>query len=399
MNSPVSNDLDPPWWRRVATVAAILALAGTGYLAFVSMVLGVPPAGCGAGSSCGEVLSSSWAKLFGVPVSVPALGMYLAVLFLIHLPANALVLRLRAVAAGAIAGSVVWFVYIQAFILHAFCPYCMADHSTGLVAAVLLFTSSRRARAGRWGLLGVTAAALLALGQIVQPRPLTNLKMSVAGDTDRVTSAGREVTIQNGQLRLLADSEPQFGAGRAHTAIALMFDYACPHCRRLHGFCQALIERSGDLLVIALPTPLDAGCNRYVPSTEERFRDSCKLARLSLAVFFAAPKRWAEFDRWLFESDAPRSADQARAQAATILGDSLEKALGDERVDRMLQRNIAAFGAIPAADPSERRLPVTWSPGRPPIVGPVESAGAFVEWLNRTTETVAPDTAVKPSNP
>lgn len=386
---------DPAWWRWTTLLAALLALAGSGYLAFVSLVLGVPPAGCGAGSSCGEILSSSWAKLFGVPVSVPALGMYLLVIALIYLPAGPTVLKLRAAAAGAIGGAVAWFVILMAFVLHAFCPYCLVDHSGGLVAAILLYLSSRRTTAGRWLLAGMGAAALLALAQIVQPHGPANLKISTAGDFDRTTSAGRELAIQDGKLHLLAASEPRFGSATASTPVILMMDYACPHCRRVHQFCKALVERTGDLLVIALPTPLGHECNRFIPKTEPRFRYSCDLARLSLAVFFAAPDRWEAFDQWLFEPDVPRTPDQARTQAASILETSVDKALADSHVEQTLQRNVASFGAIPAVDPAARRLPVIWSPGRPPIVGPVETAGAFVDWLNRPAGVPVPDTAAK----
>lgn len=392
-------DLDPAIWRRTITLLSVLAAACAGYLAFVALVLGTPPAGCGSGSACGEILSSSWAKLFGMPVSVPALGLYLAVIVLAQMPRRVGVLRLRAVAAGAIGGSVAWFIFLQAWVLHAFCPYCMMDHVLGLAVMALLLVSCRQAHPVRWFLPGAGAALLLALGQTFQPRPLVSLDVSSKGDFDRMTPAGRELGIQSGQLRLQVGMEPQFGAATARTAVVLMFDYACPHCRRVHRFCRTLAERSGDLLVVALPTPLCAACNRFIPETGERFRESCDLARLSLAVFFAAPARWSEFDEWLFEPELPRSAAQARAQAAAILGNGLAAALQDERVERMLQRNVGAFGAIPAANPAARRLPVTWSPGRQPVIGPVESASVFVEWLNKAAETAGPETEIKPSNP
>lgn len=383
-------------WRWAATLVAAMAAMGAGYLAYVSLTLGATPAGCGPGSSCGDILSSAWAKCFGVPVSLLAVPLYLTVIALIQAPARPVILRLRAAAAGAIGGAAVWFILLQGFVLHAFCPYCMADHILGFAVAALLLVGSSRAQPGRWVLAGVGAAALLALGQALQPRPLTRLAVSSAGDFDRITPAGRELGIQDGRLRLQVGAEPRFGSVTAHTVVAVMFDYACPHCRHVHRFCRALAERSGNLLALALPTPLGAACNRYIPETEERFRESCDLARLSLAVFYAAPARWADYDRWLFETERPRSAEQARAQAATLLGNALAAALQDARVERMLQRNVAAFGAIPAADPAARRLPVTWSPGRPALVGPVESAGAFVDWLNHTAGRAATEPATKP---
>jgi uncharacterized membrane protein len=389
---------DSAVWRWVTTLASSLAAAGAGYLAFVSLVLGVPPAGCGAGSSCGEVLSSSWAKLFGVPVSLPALGLYLGVIFLAHAPPRPRILQLRMVAAGAIGASLAWFVFLQAFILQAFCPYCMVDHVLGFVVSALLIVSCRQKQSAHWALAGIGCACVLAVGQTLQPRPLARLAVSSAGDFDRTLPQGREVGIHDGQLRLRVSDEPRFGPMDAHTAVVLMFDYACPHCQHLHRYCRTLSERSGDLLVIALPTPLGAACNRFIPETGERFRESCELTRLSLAVFFAAPARWAEFDHWLFDAEQPRSARQAREQAIVILGTAPDAALKDERVGRMLERNVGAFGAIPAATPADRRLPVMWSPGRRPIVGPVESSGVFIEWLNRGAGYAHPGVESKSSN-
>lgn len=389
---------DSAAWRWVTTLASSLAAAGAGYLAFVSLILGVPPAGCGAGSSCGEVLSSSWAKLFGVPVSLPALGLYLGVIILAQAPPRLGILQLRMMAAGAIGASLAWFVFLQAFILRAFCPYCMVDHVLGFVVSALLIVSCWQTPLSRWAMAGVGCACVLALGQILQPRPVTRLEVSVTGDFDRTLPQGREVGIQNGRLRLRVSEEPQFGARTAHTAIALMFDYACPHCQRLHRYCRTLSERSGDLLVIALPTPLGAACNRFIPETGERFRESCELARLSLAVFFAAPERWVEFDQWLFDSERPRSAAETRDHALALLGPAFEAALIDGRVERMLQRNVSAFGDIPAATPADRRLPVLWSAGRQPIVGPVESSDVFIEWLNRGAGHAGPGVESQSSN-
>src|SRR5579863_6404510 len=56
-----------------------LALLGSAYLAWISLT-GRASAGCGPGSGCSEVLSSRWAYWAGIPVSIPAFLVYLALM-------------------------------------------------------------------------------------------------------------------------------------------------------------------------------------------------------------------------------------------------------------------------------------------------------------------------------
>ena len=43
-----------------------------------------------------------------------------------------------AFSAAAIAGSALWFIYLQLFVLKAMCPYCMTGHVLGLLLVVIL---------------------------------------------------------------------------------------------------------------------------------------------------------------------------------------------------------------------------------------------------------------------
>src|SRR6185295_165536 len=63
-------------------IAVVLLLVATGlglYLLRASMSAS-PLAGCGTASGCHDVLSGRWAFWLGVPVSAPAMGVYLALL-------------------------------------------------------------------------------------------------------------------------------------------------------------------------------------------------------------------------------------------------------------------------------------------------------------------------------
>src|SRR5208282_5632313 len=78
---PSSSSAAPatPGWVIWVRVLLGVAVVGAGYLAWVSFHNG-PVAGCGAESGCSKVLQSRWAYWLDVPVSVPALLVYLALL-------------------------------------------------------------------------------------------------------------------------------------------------------------------------------------------------------------------------------------------------------------------------------------------------------------------------------
>src|SRR6478672_11964694 len=91
------------------------AIAISGYLAW-SSVSGGAVAGCGPESSCDRVLHSPWAYWFGIPVSIPALLLYLTVLGLTFRlgPANNPVQQRQVwpwlfAASIAMVGSALWF--------------------------------------------------------------------------------------------------------------------------------------------------------------------------------------------------------------------------------------------------------------------------------------------------
>src|SRR5215211_7882258 len=129
---PTTRDGNLRRGRALAIRLLILIAAGvSGYLLSVSLS-GGNAVGCGPGSACDEVLQSRWAYVFGIPVSALALAIDLALLFTtfacglqstpaqrrgaweIMVPCTVLLL-----------GAALWFVALQIFVLHRFCPWCM----------------------------------------------------------------------------------------------------------------------------------------------------------------------------------------------------------------------------------------------------------------------------------
>lgn len=339
---------DPPGaaLRSLMLALALVALGVSAYLLYVSVSGGVSVPGCGPGSGCDKVLASEWAVVLGLPVALLSVGVYLAMAaVMVHISPAAtysrqrnawiMLLVLTAVAAAA----AVWFIGLQIFQIKSLCKFCLAVHGCGLALAAIVFGCApigpRRLMPeepddpmmiGRLALGGVLIVGLLGAGLL-------------AGTQILVKPQRTHVGLLNGQVSFDPNDVPILGRPDAPHLVVSLFDYACPHCRRMHGYLLEAHRRYGDdLAIVTLPIPLNASCNPTVEHTEPRFEDSCRLAKNALAVWRARPEAFAEFDHWLFESQDPRTANQADARAAELVGQAaLDHALADPRIDQQLQ--------------------------------------------------------------
>jgi len=343
-----------PWWRRILTALSALAFSFSAYLSW-HYLAGGSVFGCDGGSPCDQVLHSRWSSVGGiVPVSGLAAGTYLAILvaclFLgpdAGLPVQRLAWRAMLVLAGAVAGSAIWFVILQKWLIGSFCPYCMATHLTGLLlAALIIWRAPKRSDAQAADpllnnpvpptLLGLALAGLLAVSQIaLAPRA--------------VSHSGNSPQRQG--LAIDPHAAPLVGSPDAPCVVELLFDYKCPHCQQLHFLLDEAIRRSGGKLAFALcPTPLSRQCNPYIPHDVPEFADSCQLAKVALAVWMAKPEAFPEFDRWMFSFDfgdrwRPRTLQAASAKAAALVGQAqFTAAQSNPWIPRYLQSCIQIYG-------------------------------------------------------
>lgn len=363
---------------------AALAAGIAAYLLSVSLSEAGLPAGCGAGSGCAEVLTSRWASVFGVSVTIPALVTYLGLLAS-SIPAGSSQASKRAVGwfvlallAAIVGVAAVWFVALQAFVLKTWCPWCLAEHGVGLLLAILIFASfprdvplmpgvSRRLSLVACLMIGLFAVGLLAAGQARGPAPKSTLiRLPSDRNADSGPGPDRQISVLNGSLPLIVADEPVIGDPQAKHLVVILFDYCCPHCRETHGhLLDGMTKYPNQYALVLLPMPLDKSCNPHVEETEPRFKEACELARLALAVWIADRTKFAEFDRWLFEPEQPRPLAEARAKAESLVGsEKLVPALRDPAIEKTLQRNIAAYERSTAG-----RIPVILSPEFATIVG------------------------------
>ena len=125
-------------------VAAIVAMAGLADATYLTVqALTGETLSCGGSPDCFRVLGSSYARVGGVPVALLGAAAYLSVFtfatFAAFGYARARTLLIPTV--GAMFLATLWFLYVQAFLLHAYCRYCLFSAAitfllTGLVIAV-----------------------------------------------------------------------------------------------------------------------------------------------------------------------------------------------------------------------------------------------------------------------
>ena len=163
-------------------VMRCLCLAGLGisaYLAWTAFTMS-QAFGCSGGDviDCDHVLKSKWSKAFGIPVSVPAIGLYASLLVMLaFVRRNAPDSFRQLVWGGLTAGSLMaglaalWFIGLQVFLLRHLCPYCLAVHTCGIVLAALMLRNkvSSRQQKSVVATFSMAAVALLMTVQIVTP--------------------------------------------------------------------------------------------------------------------------------------------------------------------------------------------------------------------------------------
>lgn len=142
MNYPASvPEHSRPWLYRLAALLSLVGLADSIYLT-VTHLTGENVT-CVASSGCSEVLSSAYASVGKIPLGAFGALAYFLAFSLATLAAFGYP-RARIFLAVVIAGmlaTTLWLLYVQAFVLHAFCDFC-------LLSAGLTFSLSALVAAG-----------------------------------------------------------------------------------------------------------------------------------------------------------------------------------------------------------------------------------------------------------
>jgi uncharacterized membrane protein len=124
---------------RLPLLAAIVALCGLADAIYLTIHhYTAEPVPCGEAFDCGAVLTSSYATIGGVPLAVFGAIAYFTAFSLSVLATfgNRLMWRFFGVQVVLMTLFTAWLVYLQAFVIKAFCQFCLI--SAGITLTLLI---------------------------------------------------------------------------------------------------------------------------------------------------------------------------------------------------------------------------------------------------------------------
>ncbi|MGD9588907.1 MAG: vitamin K epoxide reductase family protein [Pyrinomonadaceae bacterium] len=124
----------PPKYLSIA--AAVTALVGFGDSIYLTIHhLTAEPVPCSVISGCETVLTSSFAEIGGIPIAAFGAAAYFAAFSLAVLAfyGNRLMWFLFGALACVMAAVTAWLLYLQAFVIGAFCQFCLLSAATSLI--------------------------------------------------------------------------------------------------------------------------------------------------------------------------------------------------------------------------------------------------------------------------
>ena len=109
----------------IAGVFCLLGLADATYLTVLALT--GETAACSGQAGCFEVLGSAYSKVAGIPVAALGVAGYFTTFTFATFSAfdYPRARKFFALMVGVLFATTLWLLYVQAFVLHAFCRYCL----------------------------------------------------------------------------------------------------------------------------------------------------------------------------------------------------------------------------------------------------------------------------------
>lgn len=109
----------------IAALFCVVGLADATYLTVLALT--GETAACSGQAGCQEVLGSAYARIAGIPVAAFGVAGYFTAFTFATFAAfhYARARKFFALTVGALFAVTLWLLYVQAFLLHAFCRYCL----------------------------------------------------------------------------------------------------------------------------------------------------------------------------------------------------------------------------------------------------------------------------------
>jgi uncharacterized membrane protein len=134
------------WPYTAAALLAIVGLADAIYLTVEDLT--GQTLRCTIISGCSEVLASPYAHIGSVPLAAVGAFAYFTVFSLATLAAfdYPLIANLLKIVVGLMFITALWLLYLQAFVIHHFCQYCLLSAGVTVVLTVVIFLTGRGAK-------------------------------------------------------------------------------------------------------------------------------------------------------------------------------------------------------------------------------------------------------------
>ncbi len=130
------------------TVCAVIAAAGLANATYLTAShLAGETVACLASTRCSEVLASNYATLGGVPLAALGAFGYFTVFSAATLAAFGYesARRVLTITIGVMFLATLWLLYLQAFVIKAFCDYCLLSAAvTFALAGIVIITPPRK---------------------------------------------------------------------------------------------------------------------------------------------------------------------------------------------------------------------------------------------------------------
>ena len=132
------------WMYLIAALVSLIGLADAIYLT-VQHITGASLR-CTVISGCSEVLSSPYAQVGSVPLAAIGAAAYFVVFSLAILAAFGypLVRLLLKILLGVMFLTSLWLLYLQAFVIHHFCQYCLVSAAITTALTLIVFLPGMR---------------------------------------------------------------------------------------------------------------------------------------------------------------------------------------------------------------------------------------------------------------
>lgn len=128
------------WHARILLVLGVAGVLVSAYLTYKTS----DPSGvvCSLGGGCETVLSSKYSKLFGIPVSAFGLLWYVAMLGVTWWIFFKRIWSSSIAVIWALAGLFfsLYLLYLEAFVIHAYCTWCLVSLGLVVIINIMVFT-------------------------------------------------------------------------------------------------------------------------------------------------------------------------------------------------------------------------------------------------------------------